>query len=174
MESWPQDETPTASTHDDVIKQGGAMTSRILVTLSLLVALTALTGCYVQYNTSRVLPDATINPYKTYYVVHHADDPRQIDQVISREMRAMGLPHVSNGPENGIPEGTDVIVVYEDRWMWDMTNYLLMLKIQFRDASNNLLLARGQSYRTSLVRKSVEEMVQETLVGIFSYDEKGA
>ena len=174
MESWPQDETPTASTHDDVIKQGGAMTSRILVTLSLLVALTALTGCYVQYNTSRVLPDATINPYKTYYVVHHADDPRQIDQVISREMRAMGLHHVSNGPENGIPEGTDVIVVYEDRWMWDMTNYLWMLKIQFRDASNNVLIARGQSVRTSFVRKSVEAMVQETLAGIFSSQAKEA
>lgn len=150
------------------------MKSRILVTLSLLVALTALTGCYVQYNTSRVLPDVTINPTKTYYVVHHEDDPRQIDLVISQKMGAMGLHHVSNGPENSIPEGTDVIVLYEDRWMWDMTNYLIMLKIQFRDASNNLLLARGQSYRTSLVRKSVEEMVQETLAGIFSYDEKGA
>ena len=68
-----------------------------------------------------------------------------------------------------MPAGTDMVVFYEDRWMWDMTNYLIMLKVQFRDASSNLLIARGQSVRSSLVRKSVEGMVQETLVAIFNY-----
>ena len=149
------------------------MKFKLSMILFVTMVLTLLIGCYVQYNVSRVLPDATISPDKTYYVVQHKNDPRQIDLVISKEMSAMGLHSVSTGPEENIPEGTDVIVLYEDRWMWDMTNYLLMLKIQFRDASNNLLLARGQSYRTSLVRKSVEGMVQETLVGVFNNGKKG-
>jgi hypothetical protein len=140
-----------------------------LSTMALLAAaLVVLTGCYVQYVNSRVLPDTVIGPDKTYYVVRHANDSRQIDLTVANEMRAMGLHQVSSGLEADMPANTEVVVLYEDRWMWDMTNYLFMLKIQFRDASNNVLIARGQSVRTSLVRKTVEEMVQETLVAVFS------
>jgi hypothetical protein len=140
-----------------------------LSTMALLAAaLVVLTGCYVQYVNSRVLPDTVIGPDKTYYVVRHANDSRQIDLTVANEMRAMGLHQVSSGLAADMPANTEVVVLYEDRWMWDMTNYLWMLKIQFRDASNNVLIARGQSVRTSLVRKTVEEMVQETLVAVFS------
>lgn len=138
-------------------------------TILLAVALAILTGCYYQYTNSRMLPNTTINAGKGYYVVRHANDPRKIDLTVAEEMRAMGLHHVSSGLEGDMPAGTDVVVFYEDRWMWDMTNYLIMLKVQFRDASSNLLIARGQSVRSSLVRKSVEGMVQETLVAIFNY-----
>lgn len=134
----------------------------------LAAALVVLTGCYVQYVNSRVLPDTVIGPDKTYYVVRHANDSRQIDLTVANEMRAMGLHQVSSGLAADMPANTEVVVLYEDRWMWDMTNYLWMLKMQFRDASNNVLIARGQSVRTSLVRKTVEEMVQETLVAVFS------
>jgi len=131
--------------------------------------LTLLAGCYYQYTNSRVLPDRGISADKRYYVVRHANDPRKIDLTVAEEMRAMGLHNVSSGLEADMPDGTDVIVFYEDRWMWDMTNYLIMLKIQFRDTSSNVLIARGQSVRSSLVRKSLEAMVQETLVAIFNY-----
>ena len=140
----------------------------------LATALAMLTGCYTQYINARVLPSTAIDPGRSYYVVRHANDPRQIDLTIANEMRAMGLHHVSSGLEADLPAGTEVVVLYEDRWMWDMTNYLWMLKIQFRDASNNVLIARGQSVRTSFVRKSVEAMVQETLAGIFSSQAKEA
>lgn len=138
-------------------------------TILLAVALAMLTGCYYQYTNSRMLPNTTIIPDNHYYVVRHANDPRQIDLTIAEEMRAMGLHHVSSGLKGEMPAGTDVVVYYEDRWNWDMANYLSMLKLQFRDASSNLLIARGQSVRSSLVRKSVEAMVQETLVAIFNY-----
>lgn len=134
----------------------------------LTVALAVLTGCSIQYTNSRVLPDGVISPGKTYYVVRHEKDTRQIDLIIAKEMKAMGLHKTTSGIGRDMPAGTDVVVLYEDRWMWDMTNYLLMLNVQFRDASSNILIARGESVRTSLARKSVEEMVQETLVAIFS------
>ncbi len=144
------------------------MMQKLSTVVLLAAALVVLTGCYVQYVNSRVLPDTVIGPDKTYYVVRHANDARQIDLAVANEMRAMGLHQVSSGLAADMPANTEVVVLYEDRWMWDMTNYLLMLKIQFRDASNNVLIARGQSVRTSLVRKTVEEMVQETLVAVFS------
>lgn len=144
------------------------MMKRFATLVLLVTALAVLAGCYVQYTNSRVLPQSAVSPDKTYFVVRHANDPRQIDVIIAGEMKAMGLHDVSSGPEDEMPAGTDVVVRYEDRWMWDMTNYLLMLKVQVRDASNDILIARGQSVRTSLVRKSVQAMVQETLVAIFN------
>ena len=141
---------------------------RFSILVLLAVSLAVLSGCYFQYTNSRMLPNTAVSPDKSYYVVRHANDPRQIDLTVANEMRAMGLHHVSSGLEADMPAGTEVVVLYEDRWMWDMTNYLLMLKIQFRDASSNVLIARGQSVRSSLVRKTVEEMVQETLVAILS------
>jgi hypothetical protein len=142
---------------------------RLLILILLAVFLGMLSGCYFQYTNARKLPNTSISADKRYYVVRHTNDPRQIDLTVVNEMRAMGLHNVSSGLEGDMPAGTDVIVLYEDRWMWDMANYLLMLKVQFRDASSNVLIARGQSARSSLVRKPVEAMVQETLVAIFNY-----
>jgi hypothetical protein len=142
--------------------------NRILTLVLLAASLAILTGCYVQYTNSRILPHTVISQDKTYFVVRHANDTRKIDLVIAEEMKAMGIHDVASGFEHEMPAATEVIVRYEDRWMWDMTNYLLMLKVQFRDASDNILIARGQSVRTSLVRKSVPDMVQETLVAIFN------
>jgi len=37
------------------------------------------------------------------------------------------------GPEGAIPEGTDIIVRYGDKWKWDLAWYLTYLKISFID-----------------------------------------
>jgi hypothetical protein len=59
------------------------------------------------------------------------------------------------------------IVTYVDRWMWDMTLYLLELTVTLRDATNDFPLAVGNSYHTSLTRLSPEEMVDEVIGNIF-------
>jgi hypothetical protein len=50
--------------------------------------------------------------------------------------------------------------------MWDITMYMLELTINFRDPKNNFPLASGNSFHTSLTRKSPEEMVDEVLNNI--------
>ena len=60
------------------------------------------------------------------------------------------------------------IVTYVDRWMWDMTLYLLELTVTLRDAANDFPLAVGNSYHTSLTRLSPEEMVNEVMTNIFN------
>jgi hypothetical protein len=47
---------------------------------------------------------------------------------------------------------------------------MLELTINFRDPKTNVLLGRGNSYHTSLTRKSLEKMVEEALNNIFSKD----
>lgn len=139
-----------------------------LAALILMLLLIGIIGCSVQNLEARLVPDSNLSPQASYYVIRHEQDTRSIDVTIAKQLKTMGLHNISSGPEINKPKDTDIIVLYEDRWMWDITNYLIFLKIQFRDAESNLLLARGKSYRTSLVRKSVDEMVQETLVAIFN------
>jgi hypothetical protein len=50
--------------------------------------------------------------------------------------------------------------------MWDITLYLLELTITFRDRNNEFPLAVGNSYHTSLTRKSPGEMVDEVITNI--------
>jgi hypothetical protein len=51
--------------------------------------------------------------------------------------------------------------------MWDITMYMLELNVEIRDPRTDYILATGKSSRTSLARKSPEEMVEEVIGEIF-------
>ncbi len=63
---------------------------------------------------------------------------------------------------------TDAVVTYQDKWMWDITMYMLELTIEVHDPRTDYIVATGVSYRTSLARTSPEEMVEEVIGEIFS------
>jgi hypothetical protein len=48
-----------------------------------------------------------------------------------------------------------------------MSNYLIALRIDFRNPVTQELLASGQSYRTSLDRKPAKFMVDEIITALF-------
>jgi hypothetical protein len=123
-----------------------------------------LSGC--ANLSSRISPNTDLTKYETYYVVRHARDKRHIDEIVRDEMQVLGLK-AQSGVLESKPADVDVIVTYEDRWMWDITNYMISLTIYFKDAHSNELLATGQSYRPSLVRKPPDVMARETLESIF-------
>ena len=52
---------------------------------------------------------------------------------------------------------------YQARWQWDLTMYLLDLRVTLRNPTTNALLGTASSYHTSMTRKSTEEMVVEVL-----------
>jgi len=103
---------------------------------------------------------------KSFYVIRLVQDERGINQLIRNELATRGL-EATTGPESARPKAVDVIVTYEDRWMWDITMYMLSLSISFRHPETNTFLASGQSYRPSLERKEPREMVKEVLDEIF-------
>jgi hypothetical protein len=123
-------------------------------------------GCAMAKVTSRITPNTDLENYETFYVVRHSKDERHIDEIIRDEMQALGIKAQSGSPESKPPD-IDVIVTYEDRWAWDMTNYLLTLTIDFRASDSNVLLATGQSYRPSMERKPPDFMTREILESIF-------
>ena len=91
--------------------------------------------------------------------------------MIANELNSMGY-QATSGVEQTSPIPVDAIVTYRDKWMWDITMYMLELNIDLRDPKTNYSFASGRSYRTSLARKSPEEMTEEVLVKILG-DHRG-
>ena len=116
--------------------------------------------------TASVPPGTELSKVKSFYVVRLPPDNRGINQFIREDLATRGLD-ATTGPESARPNAVDVIVTYEDRWMWDITMYMLSLNVTFRHPDTNTLLASGQSYRPSLERKEPREMVKEVLDEIF-------
>ena len=71
------------------------------------------------------------------------------------------------GADETPPAPVDAIVTYQDKWRWDLSMYMLQLDIQIRDPQTRMLLANGQTMRTSLIRKTPEGMVEEVLTEVF-------
>lgn len=90
--------------------------------------------------------------------------------MITDKLRSKGIA-VTTEPE--VPPGnTDATVTYIDKWMWDITMYLLELTITIRDPKTDFPLATGNSYHTSLTRLSPKEMVDEVVDNIYKGTQK--
>ena len=93
-------------------------------------------------------------------------DKRNLNYIIADKLSLLGHP-ATPLDSNEVPEDADVVITYVDNWQWDMTNYLIKIKIDFRNAENKQLIVTGESFRTSLARKDPDYMIQEALEKIF-------
>lgn len=130
------------------------------------LALAALQGCAVNRESASTSPDVDLSHLKKFYVVKFAPDQRGVNMLIANELNKLGF-EASTGLDVDTPKDVDAVVTYEDKWMWDMTMYMIGLTIYMREPGTNRLLAVGHSYHTSLTRKSPPEMVAEVLTNIF-------
>ena len=143
------------------------MLTRFMLTPLILGALLAASGCSNRA-TATLSPGTELSRVKSYYVVHQPKDTRALHNLIRDRIVKEGLTATA-GPE--LPQSSyqaDSVITYVDRWMWDITLYLLELTVTLRDTTNNFPLAVGNSYHTSLTRKSPEEMVDEVMTNIFN------
>ena len=93
-------------------------------------------------------------------------DSRSVGKLVTDNLVKRGFSATA-GPEVPQPSKVDAVITYVDRWMWDITMYMLELTITIRDPGNEYPLASGKSYHTSLTRMSPSEMVDEVLNNIF-------
>lgn len=126
-----------------------------------------LTGCVNTELISDVDPQVDLEQMKSYHVVKLDKDNRGIEKLIAQRLNTLGL-QATSGSDRKTEQNAQVIVEYQDKWMWDITMYMLELNIDFRDPETNYKFATGRSYRTSLARKSPEEMIDEVLNDIFA------
>ena len=137
-----------------------------IITLLFSMALLSMTaGCAVNRATATVDNPATLTSLKTMYVSKLDADGRGINVLIADKLRTRGYT-VATGTDK--PTNVDALVTYNDKWMWDITMYMIELTITIRDPKNNFPLATGNSFHTSLTRKSPTEMVDEVVDNILN------
>lgn len=122
-------------------------------------------GCVTQLK-SDVSPGTHLAALKKIHVVHQPADERGIDGLIAERLNLMGR-QATHGEKSGMPADTQAIITYQDKWMWDITMYMIELNVQVRNPGSDIALASGHSMRTSLARKSPPAMVEEVLTDLF-------
>jgi hypothetical protein len=137
---------------------------RIIGLLAIVVALAFTTGCAVNRATATVDPSAKLDTLKTLQVKKLEGEDGTIHKLIADRLRDRGY---AVSTDDKAPGKVDAVVTYVDKWMWDITMYLLELTITIRDPATDYPLATGNSFHTSLSRKSPPEMVDEVLGNIF-------
>lgn len=123
-----------------------------------------LSGCAT--TGAQKAPGADLTQLKTFYVTKLPADERGIEKLVAARLTEMGF-EATSGIEPKPSQTADALVTYQDRWMWDLTMYMIRLNVQIRDGRTGSILATGESMRPSLQRKSPEGMVQEVLTEIF-------
>jgi hypothetical protein len=133
----------------------------------------AIVTCFMlaacaNHQSARLLRDADdLSGSSRYYVARFQPDERGINRLIRDDIATRGY-EVTTGPEAMMPPDTDVLVTYWDKWMWDITMYMIELDITLHDADTGDPLAVGNSMHASLTRLSPEEMIKEVLDNIFA------
>ncbi|HHM04305.1 MAG TPA: hypothetical protein ENJ19_01000 [Gammaproteobacteria bacterium] len=131
-----------------------------MVAIALVVAV--LSGCAKVLVKADTDPNADLSKLTSFYVRKSETDKRDLAEKIAAQLKKYGYRVVSaEAAQNR--QTADAVVTYVDRWVWDMTTYMLELNVQFRDPDTDFVFASGTSYRTSLARKPPEYMIEEVL-----------
>jgi hypothetical protein len=143
---------------------------RIIRLLSIAVIVSIFsTGCAINRATATVDPSARLDKLQTMHVKKLDGEDGTIQKLIAEKLRARGHAVTTEGQPAA---NVDAVVTYIDKWMWDITMYLLELTIVIREPKTDFPMATGNSYHTSLTRKSPPEMVDEVVGNIFKNVEK--
>lgn len=142
-----------------------------MVRLALLVPVVFMFAGCVSNLEAKKMPGADLSAVRTIYVQKLTTDEHSVDQLIVNQLTRMGFTASNGASETPMPS-VDAIVTYQDKWWWDLSTYLLQLTVQIRDGQTRMVLANGQSMRSSLIRKSPEEMVEDVLMEIFKGERK--
>ncbi len=131
-----------------------------------------ITGCAIHKNEAFIIPNGDKLENKSFFVLHSLGDKRHLEEIIRDVLVEKGFVAISGQKEN-MPEKIDVLVTYEDRWMWDLGNYLIQLDIQFRNPKNEYPFVAGETVRTSLIRKEPKFMADEVISKMLEKLDKG-
>jgi hypothetical protein len=124
--------------------------------------LALLVGC-TSASTRKVI---ALDGFRNIYVEQRLADNNHLDQLIVAELQRLGRT-ASSGPRTMMPENTDAVLTYTDRWEWDFKTYLIELNIELHTARTRKKLADGRYYQPSLRTKSPEEVIRELVVPLF-------
>lgn len=132
--------------------------TRMKKLLPWLAIISLLAGC-AEFDT-RVAQKTNLGNLQHIYVQHLLTDGRGIDQIIARELRRLGYD-ASAGPLTLMPADTEVVLLYQDRWTYDFTTYMIEIDMQLKTAHSDRLIAEGRSFRPSVLGNSPVDLIDQ-------------
>lgn len=130
------------------------------------VSISILSGCASSSQTADYDQSTPFSNIQNVHVQRQINDQRGLEKLIAAELSGRGKT-ASFGEPDTKGENPDAIVTYMDKWVWDLTTFLVELTIFFEDPITGYKFAEGSSFRTSLVRKSPPEMVEEVIDQVY-------
>ena len=152
--------------HTATFKGEERQVKNLIKIINLILVIIIMAGCSKALIKSDSAPGTNLATFKTFYVQKSPPDERGLEVVIANKLNELGF-QATSGVDATPADPVDAVVTYKDRWMWDFTMYMLEIDIELHDPDSNFVFASGNSYRTSLVRKPPEEMIDEVLRDIF-------
>ncbi|HVZ65365.1 MAG TPA: hypothetical protein VG936_12400 [Lacunisphaera sp.] len=105
-----------------------------------------LAGC-ASYD-AQVVSMKSVKGINRFFVVTNQNDNHAIAENIASVLKARGFA-VDVGPRTMMPDNTQAVVLYQDRWTWDFGDHLIYLTINIRDALTGDPLT-GVTYSVSI------------------------
>jgi hypothetical protein len=124
--------------------------------------LALLSGC-TSVSTRQVV---ALDDFRNIYVERRLADNNHVDELIVAELQRLGR-NASSGPRTMMPEKTDAVVTYHDRWEWDFKTYLIELNIEVHTAHTKKKLADGRYYQPTIKTKPAPEVIRELFEPLF-------
>jgi len=125
-----------------------------------------LTSCSSALKVHPVSSEYRIKSLKYFVQNNYEVDQHGLGMIIAGELRNKGYD-VSNGFKKQKPSDTNILIVYDDQWQWDITDYLLHMRIDLRDPQTNILLDTGSSYQSSAARLDKRLIIRNIISNMF-------
>ena len=128
----------------------------------LLALVFSVAGC-ASVSTRKVI---ALDEFRHIYVEKRLNDNHRIDELLVDALRQLGRD-ASSGPRTMMPENTDAVLTYDERWAWDFHDYLIEFTVELRTVRGNKKVADGRYYQPSVTTKSPAAIVQELIPRVF-------
>jgi hypothetical protein len=138
---------------------------KFIAWLLLIGAAAGLAGCSSM--AVKTLPNTDLRQYKRVFVEHRLPDGRNLDQLIARDLRALGYD-ASAGAATMMPRDTQLVVEYVDTWDWQFKTYMISFDLQVRDERTDRTLATVHRFRPAEVLSSTPDaMIRGVVQAVF-------
>ncbi len=98
-----------------------------------------------------------------FFVESNLNDNHALDQQIAGAFKARGL-EAETGPLTMMPDKTQAVVTFQDRWAWDFGDHLVFLRIAVRDTRSEQSFA-SVTYDARIPLRGSTEAIVARLVG---------
>ena len=103
-----------------------------MLRLPLILGLGLLLGGCASYD-AQIERGKSLAGMQRFFVVSNLNDNHALDHRIAEAIKSHGFA-ADTGPLTMLPDQTQVIVAYQDRWSWDFGDHLVYLSFSARDA----------------------------------------